>query len=66
MPVYYDDNFGHWDNMDDPDMQRFYREVQKESIALLTTQLHNERLKNANLDSLARARTNSGGKTVED
>ena len=33
MPVYYDDNFGHWDNMDDPDMQRFYREVQKESIA---------------------------------
>ena len=41
-------------------------EVQKESIALLTTQLHNERLKNANLDSLARARTNSGGKTVED
>ena len=41
-------------------------EVQKESIALLTTQLHNERLKNANLDSLARARNNSGGKTVED
>ena len=41
-------------------------EVQKESIALLTTQLHNERLKNANLDSLARARTNSSQKTVED
>ena len=41
-------------------------EVQKESIALLTTQLHNERLKNANLDSLARAKTNSSKKTIED
>jgi len=41
-------------------------EVQKESIALLTTQLHNERLKNANLDNLARARSNSSKKTVED
>ena len=40
--------------------------TQKESIALLTTQLHNERLKNANLDRLARARTNSSKKTVED
>jgi hypothetical protein len=40
--------------------------TQKESIALLTTQLHNERLKNANLDKLARARTNSSKKTVED
>ena len=41
-------------------------EAQKESIALLTTQLHNERLKNANLDNLARARSNSSKKTVED
>tara|TARA_R100000963_G_C4548296_1_gene42353 strand:+ start:245 stop:433 length:189 start_codon:yes stop_codon:yes gene_type:complete len=41
-------------------------EVQKQSIALLTTQLHNEKLKNANLDNLARVRSNSGNKTVED
>jgi hypothetical protein len=32
MPSYYDDNFGHWDDMDDPDMQDFYRQVQKESV----------------------------------
>jgi len=29
---YYDDNFGHWEDMDDPDMIRFYHKVQKESI----------------------------------
>ncbi len=29
---YYDDNFGFWDDMDDPDMVRFYKQVQRESI----------------------------------
>lgn len=32
MPSYYDDNFGHWDSMDDPDMQDFYRDVQRRSV----------------------------------
>jgi hypothetical protein len=32
MPSYYDDNFGHWDGMDDPDMRSFYRKVQRESV----------------------------------
>ena len=32
MPIYADDNFGVWDDMDDPDMQRFYEEVQKKSV----------------------------------
>lgn len=32
MPSYYDDNFGHWDGMDDPDMIDFYNKVQKESV----------------------------------
>jgi len=32
MPTYYDDNFGHWEDMDDPDMQDFYRQVQRESV----------------------------------
>ena len=31
MPAYYDDNFGFWHDMDDPDMRDFYRQVQKES-----------------------------------
>lgn len=30
--TYYDDNFGHWDGMDDPDMRDFYHKVQKESV----------------------------------
>ena len=30
--TYYDDNFGHWDDMDDPDMQEFYDRVTKESV----------------------------------
>jgi len=30
--MYYDDNFGHWENMDDEDMQDFYRQVQRESV----------------------------------
>ena len=29
---YYDENFGHWEDMDDPDMQRFYWQVQEESV----------------------------------
>jgi hypothetical protein len=29
--MYYDDNFGHWDDMDDPDMREFYHQVQEES-----------------------------------
>lgn len=32
MPNYYDDNFGHWEDMNDPDMQDFYRQVQRESV----------------------------------
>ena len=32
MPTYYDDNFGHWDDMDDPDMQDFYFDVQRRSV----------------------------------
>lgn len=32
MPTYYDDNYGHWEGMDDPDMRDFYRKVQKESV----------------------------------
>lgn len=31
-PSYYDDNFGHWDDMDDPDMVAFYEQVQRESV----------------------------------
>lgn len=27
----YDDNFGHWEDMDDPDVQEFYEQVQRES-----------------------------------
>ena len=29
---YYDDNFGHWDGMDDPEMVEFYHQVQRESV----------------------------------
>ena len=41
-------------------------EVQKETIALLRTQLHNERLKNSNLDLLVRTRNDNANKTIED
>ena len=41
-------------------------EVQKETIALLSTQLHNERLKNSNLDLLVRTRNDNADKTIED
>jgi len=30
--TYSDDNFGTWHDMDDPDTQDFYRQVQRESI----------------------------------
>ena len=29
---YYDDNYGYWEGMDDPDMQEFYRETQRASV----------------------------------
>ena len=29
---YYDDNFGHWDDMDDPDMREFYFKVQQTNV----------------------------------
>ena len=29
---YYDDNFGHWEDMDDPDNVAFYKQVQRESV----------------------------------
>lgn len=29
---YFDDNFGQWDGMDDPDMVEFYHQVQKKSV----------------------------------
>jgi len=29
---YYDDNFGHWEDMDDPDMVEFYHRVQAENV----------------------------------
>lgn len=32
MPSYYDDNFGHWEDMDDPDMREFYHKVQKSNV----------------------------------
>lgn len=32
MASYYDDNFGHWDGMDDPDMVDFYHDVQKRTV----------------------------------
>lgn len=30
--TYYDDNFGHWEDMDNEDMVRFYHHVQEESV----------------------------------
>jgi len=32
MPSYYDDNFGHWDDMDDEENLSFYKQVQAESV----------------------------------
>jgi hypothetical protein len=33
MPTYYDDNYGFWTDMDDPDMRDFYFKTQKRSKA---------------------------------
>ncbi len=30
--TYYDDNFGHWDDTDDLDVQAFYFRVQQQSV----------------------------------
>lgn len=32
MAEYYDDNYGHWEGMDDPDMREFYKETQRASV----------------------------------
>lgn len=33
MPEYYDDNYGNWDDMDDPDMVDFYHQTQRQSVS---------------------------------
>jgi hypothetical protein len=30
--TFYDDNFGHWDDMDDPEMRDFYKHVQDTNV----------------------------------
>ena len=32
MEGYYDNNFGSWESMDDPDMIDFYHQVQRENV----------------------------------
>lgn len=32
MATYYDENFGHWEDMDDPDMVSYYKQVQKTNV----------------------------------
>ena len=32
MAGYYDENFGHWEDMDDEDNIAFYHQVQRESV----------------------------------
>lgn len=32
MPIHADDNFGVWDDMEDPDTQEFYKRVQQHSV----------------------------------
>ena len=32
MTTYYDDNFGHWTDTDDPDVMKFYNRVQRTNI----------------------------------
>ena len=32
MNSYHDDNFGHWENTDDPEVRKFYDQVQSESV----------------------------------
>lgn len=33
MPTYYDDNYGHWEDTDDPEMVEFYHETQRQSVS---------------------------------
>lgn len=30
--LFYDDNFGVWDNMDDPEMEEFYHKTQRRNV----------------------------------
>lgn len=32
MKTYYDDNYGYWHDMDEPEMVEFYHQVQRESV----------------------------------
>ena len=32
MASFYDDNFGAWEDMDDPDNQEFYQQVQRTNV----------------------------------
>ncbi len=32
MASYYDDNFGHWEGMDEEENREFYHEVQRKSV----------------------------------
>lgn len=29
---YYDDNYGHWNDMEDPEMRDFYKQVQRTNV----------------------------------
>ena len=33
MASYYNDNYGHWEDMDDPEMREFYWETQRASVS---------------------------------
>ena len=32
MPEYYDDNYGNWHDMDDPEMREFYFKTQRSNV----------------------------------
>lgn len=32
MPTFYDDNYGQWDGMDDPEMREFYFRTQRKNV----------------------------------
>ena len=38
MTNYYDDNYGQWDSMDDPDMVDFYHKVQRSNVSKICSQ----------------------------
>ena len=38
MKTYYDDNFGTWDNMDEPEMVDFYHQCQKSNVTKVCKQ----------------------------